>query len=321
MKKLALMLILVVVTMTSCHKDDVQQPNDKRLKQIITVAYSDNGGYFTTGEVYTTNYVWEDSLLVSAGQAIHYDGDTISLGYLKAIKRNGRIEEIYNTDPEALHFHWTYSYNSEGKIESIEEMCDICLPITTTYTWNNGNILRAHTEYYSSDLPNELHEYDTYYTYDDKQTPFKGMEDIGLILAAQGAINKNNILTSVTMTDYDTTSIIRNYTYKGNYPVIEYSQTITSNPLNTTIPTKFYIVYMDGTSANIPQFCTITVDANRYTEAGYKARGSGTYEYGATVILQAFERDFIRWDDGNTDNPRTVIARGDATYTAIYTDK
>ena len=78
---------------------------------------------------------------------------------------------------------------------------------------------------------------------------------------------------------------------------------------------------MDGTSANIPQFCTITADANRYTEAGYKAQGSGTYEYGATVILQAFERDFICWDDGNTDNPRTVIARGDATYTAIYTDK
>ena len=88
----------------------------------------------------------------------------------------------------------------------------------------------------------------------------------------------------------------------------------------STHKNKRYYVYADGTSATIPQICNITATANRSTEAGYYARGGGQYEYGATVILQAFERDFIRWDDGNTDNPRTIIARGDATYTAIYTD-
>lgn len=42
---------------------------------------------------------------------------------------------------------------------------------------------------------------------------------------------------------------------------------------------------------------------------------------GATVVLQAKPSAgnlFIRWNDGNTDNPRTITVQSDVTYKAIF---
>ena len=48
---------------------------------------------------------------------------------------------------------------------------------------------------------------------------------------------------------------------------------------------------------------------------------SGTYECETTLILTATPNDcyqFIKWSDGNTDNPRTIVVNEDATYTAEF---
>ena len=50
--------------------------------------------------------------------------------------------------------------------------------------------------------------------------------------------------------------------------------------------------------------------------------GAGGYLYGDTITLTAqsnFGYVFNHWDDGVTDNPRTIIVEGDATYIAIFT--
>ena len=49
--------------------------------------------------------------------------------------------------------------------------------------------------------------------------------------------------------------------------------------------------------------------------------GGGTYDYGTTVNLTVHNNtgyEFESWDDGYTDNPRTIIVEGDATYTAKF---
>ncbi|MBQ9591925.1 MAG: leucine-rich repeat protein, partial [Paludibacteraceae bacterium] len=49
--------------------------------------------------------------------------------------------------------------------------------------------------------------------------------------------------------------------------------------------------------------------------------GGGEYEYGSTATLTATEAagwEFVRWQDGNTDNPRSFTVTGSGTYTAIY---
>ena len=49
--------------------------------------------------------------------------------------------------------------------------------------------------------------------------------------------------------------------------------------------------------------------------------GGGCFEYLDAVTVTAIEDDhchFVRWDDGNTDNPRVHIMLGDTTLTAIF---
>ena len=60
-------------------------------------------------------------------------------------------------------------------------------------------------------------------------------------------------------------------------------------------------------------------DANMGTVAG-----SGVYKKGTIVHLEAMPAtgcQFEKWDDGNTDNPRTITVTSDANYTAVFNIK
>ena len=49
--------------------------------------------------------------------------------------------------------------------------------------------------------------------------------------------------------------------------------------------------------------------------------GGGTYPYGDTIQLEATPNlgyEFLTWDDGNTDNPRTVVVTESQTYIATF---
>ena len=64
-----------------------------------------------------------------------------------------------------------------------------------------------------------------------------------------------------------------------------------------------------------------TVLDKETNDSGTSNVTSGTYECETTLILTATPNDcyqFIKWSDGNTDNPRTVVVNEDATYTAEF---
>ena len=49
--------------------------------------------------------------------------------------------------------------------------------------------------------------------------------------------------------------------------------------------------------------------------------GAGRYDYNSTVEISATpfpHLHFVKWDDGNTDNPRTITVTGDETYAAVF---
>lgn len=65
--------------------------------------------------------------------------------------------------------------------------------------------------------------------------------------------------------------------------------------------------------------CVITTDV--YPSGAGTVTGGGTYSQGSSVVLTATANvgyAFSQWDDGNTDNPRTITVTGDATYTAQF---
>lgn len=52
------------------------------------------------------------------------------------------------------------------------------------------------------------------------------------------------------------------------------------------------------------------------------ASGGGTFEEGTPITIQALPNscyEFTHWQDGNTQNPRTVVVSSDITYTASFT--
>lgn len=73
------------------------------------------------------------------------------------------------------------------------------------------------------------------------------------------------------------------------------------------------------TNVTPPQQYTITVvsaNPNMGTVVG-----GGTFDYGTTILIAAgpFENyEFVRWYDGNTDNPRSVTVTENATYIAEF---
>lgn len=76
-------------------------------------------------------------------------------------------------------------------------------------------------------------------------------------------------------------------------------------------------IRVETTSA--PTQYTLTVVSNN--NAWGTVTGGGTYAAGATATLTATANNgyhFVQWQDGNTQNPRTVTVTGNATYVATF---
>lgn len=74
-----------------------------------------------------------------------------------------------------------------------------------------------------------------------------------------------------------------------------------------------------GQSSPQPTQYTITVGSNN--SAWGTVTGGGTYNAGATATLTATAASgyrFAHWQDGNTQNPRTITVTGNATFTATF---
>ena len=109
-------------------------------------------------------------------------------------------------------------------------------------------------------------------------------------------------------------------TAKPGYRFAYWSDGSTSNPKSFIIDrdTTFTAYFFHDQLEN----CTITVGTADSTMGS--ASGGGQYLEGDTVTLTATPADsrhsFKRWSDGNTDNPRTIIAFKDTTFVAHFYD-
>ena len=76
-----------------------------------------------------------------------------------------------------------------------------------------------------------------------------------------------------------------------------------------------YTAYFEA----VTQYFTITVLSADETMG--TASGSGAYQQGTTATISAQPHpgyQFARWNDGVTDNPRTLVVTSDATYIANF---
>ncbi len=90
-------------------------------------------------------------------------------------------------------------------------------------------------------------------------------------------------------------------------------------------PSAEYIYQISAVFEADPNYKkTYTITVSSLDPAKGSVTGGGEYEEGTVATLVATPEDgyqFTVWSDGVTDNPRAVTVTGNATFTAIFTDK
>ena len=136
---------------------------------------------------------------------------------------------------------------------------------------------------------------------------------------AWGSVTLNNTTVLTGNFPYGDTVTLRATAADGYYFVnwTNNAGAVVSDQLMCT-----FIVEADETyTANFADGSSYTITAVADDPAHGQVTGAGTYMAGTTVILTAVEFPnyfFTEWNDGNTDNPRTITVTADADYTAIY---
>ena len=116
--------------------------------------------------------------------------------------------------------------------------------------------------------------------------------------------------------DYGTIATLT-ATPNENYMFICWNDGIASNPRNVTVTGNAHykaIFLQNGT----PSY-TITVVSNNILLGSVS--GGGVYPEGTVIEISATPASvavFTGWDDGNTDNPRSVTVTQDMTFTAMF---
>lgn len=223
----------------------------------------------------------------------------------------------------------TLGYSPSGELISVrEEESDGSLT-TTTLVWDNGNV--THVEETSSNSHSStIYNYTYDYLYDNMTSPYKGMEVYALLGDGKYMLSRNNVLRIIaghSSTDSpevrrDTT--VYTYTYDGDWPVTQ-SQNRNSNSTYSggyRTENTNYLRYTDGSGSTVPQTFTINVTSNMPDSTSVYVSGGGEYEAGRQVVLSAscYQSDisFRCWNDGVTDNPRTLTATENAEYIAVF---
>jgi hypothetical protein len=180
----------------------------------------------------------------------------------------------------------------------------------TQWTWNTTNILND-----SSLLFTDVRKQVTDYTISCQFVP-----DTYYVHAAPDNVVRGSVSVSDSILTFGTACTVTATAYTG-YTFVGWSNGITANPYvfvpveNTTLTAIFL---GPGESA-----CTVTVGSadNTMGSATVNGNTTATVISGSTVTLAATAFNgyrFVRWNDGDTTNPRTVRVNGNARFVAVF---
>ena len=320
---------IVAVTMSSCEKEhsDNQDGNGGASgKKLVKTTYFqyfefDVPNRHTMGYAWESRFQWNGNRLVGFDDddydyVLTYQGDNLTeirLSYddyqqnINITYDGDHITEIYCTYTEgtsSVYRRHTMTYSDDGHLQEMTTTEDDGSFFRYLLTWTDSNVTSVQ-KYENGSLIRTSN-----YTYDDKKSPYAEMPEWHFYIdGSLEDLSANNVITEYR----ENSNTTYTYTYDGDYPVKRF--VTWDNYTSTT-----YYEYADGTgSSQMPQVCTIESAANN--DSWGQVYGEGEYASDSTVILYAEAYSgytFQQWNDGNTENPRSFTANGNATYTAIF---
>jgi NOL1/NOP2/fmu family ribosome biogenesis protein len=102
---------------------------------------------------------------------------------------------------------------------------------------------------------------------------------------------------------------------------VKWDDNITDNPRIVTVTSNMTFTAEFAANAEI---CTLTVNSNNDTWGTVAVNPAGPYTQGQQVVLTPNPANgyrFVKWNDDNTDNPRTITVTGDMTFTAEFFER
>lgn len=130
------------------------------------------------------------------------------------------------------------------------------------------------------------------------------------------ALSNNYLAGTVTGGgSYNYTSVVSVLAVPNeHYHFVQWSDLLTDNPRNITMTQDTLIT----AQFEIDQH-TINVQSANATMGS--TSGGGSFSYGTSIPISAtanYGYHFVSWSDGSTQNPRTVMVSGDASYIAMF---
>ena len=234
---------------------------------------------------------WDDGIMDNPRTVIVTEDHTFTAQF--EIRQCVITTEVYPENSGTVNGGGTYNYGSTVHLTAHSN---------TGYTfsqWNDGNLTNPRSIFVEGDA-----------TYTAVFTPLQ------YEITTECDPVEGGTVTGAGIYDYGTVASLT-ATPNENYIFLCWSDGIVSNPRNVTVTGNANykaLFYLQGT----PQY-TITVLPN--DPALGAVTGGGTYPQGSTIEISAtpFENVAFRsWDDGNTDNPRSITVTGDMTFTALF---
>jgi len=130
--------------------------------------------------------------------------------------------------------------------------------------------------------------------------------------ALSGNLSKGVVTGSGTY-EYNSMINIEAIPQKGYY-FVKWSDDNTDNPRLVTVSRQ-----LEYTATFAEQ--VFRIDAKSDNSLQGKVLGAGSYRFGSNVLLRADAADgyqFVKWSDGNTDNPRTITVEEDKELSATF---
>ena len=329
---------------------DTPDPQVKRFTVTIwqpsythTIYYNANGGSGSMGATTVTDYNSGNSNVTSAANGFtaptgkYFTGWNTAADGTGTSYASGAQVPVAGNSSITLYAQWTY--------------------YTYTVTWKNWDGTVLETDYnvqygttpsYNSATPTRATDAQYVYTFSG-WSPAVGAITGATTYTAQFSTTLRNYAITVNIdssANYGSISptTVANKDYGSSYSVSGTVLTVGGTAVTATASTATtqYTYGFDGwyigntkiTSAgSITGATTFTAKftrtLNQYVitvtaDSHGSVTGGGTYNYGASATLTATaDTDYVfeKWQDNNTDNPRTVTVTGAATYTAYFVEK
>ena len=253
--------------------------------------------YGDTIQIQATPYMgfafagWDDGIMDNPRTVIVTEDHTFTAQF--EIRQCVITTMVYPENSGTVNGGGTYNYGSTVHLTAHSN---------TGYTfsqWDDGNITNPRSIFVEGDA-----------TYTAVFTPLQ------YEITTECDPVEGGTVTGAGIYDYGTIASLT-ATPNENYIFLCWSDGIASNPRNVTVTGNANykaLFYLQGT----PQY-TITVLPN--DPALGTVTGGGTYPQGSTIEISAtpFENVAFRgWDDGNTDNPRSITITSNMTFTALF---